>query len=144
MAHGNEINGKKYFWLKLDRHFFGNARIKKLRRLAGGDTYTIIYLKLLLLSIEFNGLLVYEGIEDTFEKEMALINLVASDVGAYGKSETDTKVAKVKTDLQDEMEELRAVGYALESEKTSGVVKGSPLDKRLAKIEKALHQIIGG
>lgn len=72
MAHGNEINGKKYFWLKLDRHFFGNARIKKLRRLAGGDTYTIIYLKLLLLSIEFNGLLVYEGIEDTFEKEMAL------------------------------------------------------------------------
>lgn len=72
MAHGNEINGKKYFWLKLDRHFFGNARIKKLRRLAGGDTYTIIYLKLLLLSIEFNGLLIYEGIEETFEKEMAL------------------------------------------------------------------------
>ena len=51
MAHGNEINGKRYFWLKLDRHFFNNARIKKLRRLAGGDTYTIIYLKLLLLSI---------------------------------------------------------------------------------------------
>ena len=72
MAHGNEINGKRYFWLKLDRHFFNNARIKKLRRLAGGDTYTIIYLKLLLLSIEFNGLLIYEGIEETFEKEMAL------------------------------------------------------------------------
>lgn len=72
MAHGNEINNKKYYWLKLDRHFFGNARIKKLRKLAGGDTYTIIYLKLLLLSIEFGGVLVYEGIEDTFEKEMAL------------------------------------------------------------------------
>ena len=43
-----------------------------MRRLAGGDTYTIIYLKLLLLSIEFNGLLIYEGIEETFEKEMAL------------------------------------------------------------------------
>ncbi len=72
MAHGNELNNKKYYWLKLDRHFFGNARIKKLRRLAGGDTYTIIYLKLLLLSIEFGGVLIYEGIEDTFEKEMAL------------------------------------------------------------------------
>lgn len=72
MAHGNELNGKKYYWLKLDRHFFGNARIKKLRKLAGGDTFTIIYLKLLLLSIEFNGLLIYEGIEETFEKEMAL------------------------------------------------------------------------
>ena len=72
MAHCNEINNKKYYWLKLDRHFFGNARIKKLRRLAGGDTYTIIYLKLMLLSIEFDGLLVFEGIEETFEKEMAL------------------------------------------------------------------------
>jgi len=72
MAHGNEINNKKYYWLKLDRHFFGNARIKKLRKLAGGDTYTIIYLKLLLLSIEFEGILVFEGIEETFEKEMAL------------------------------------------------------------------------
>lgn len=72
MAHGNELNGKKYYWLKLDRHFFGNARIKKLRKLAGGDTFTIIYLKLLLLSIEFNGLLIYEGIEEAFEKEMAL------------------------------------------------------------------------
>ena len=72
MAHANEINNKKYYWLKLDRHFFGNARIKKLRKLAGGDTYTIIYLKLLLLSIEFDGVLVYEGIEESFEKEMAL------------------------------------------------------------------------
>ena len=48
MAHGNEINNKRYYWLKLDRHFFRDARIKKLRRIAGGDTYTIIYLKLML------------------------------------------------------------------------------------------------
>lgn len=72
MAHGNDINNKRYYWLKLDRHFFNNARIKKLRKLAGGDTYTIIYLKLMLLSIEFDGVLVYEGIEETFEKELAL------------------------------------------------------------------------
>lgn len=71
MAHGNEINNKRYYWLKLDRHFFRDARIKKLRRIAGGDTYTIIYLKLMLLSIERGGLLIYEGIEETFEAEMA-------------------------------------------------------------------------
>lgn len=71
MAHGNEINNKRYYWLKLDRHFFRDARIKKLRRIAGGDTYTIIYLKLMLLSIECNGYLIYEGIEETFEAEMA-------------------------------------------------------------------------
>lgn len=71
MAHGNELNNKRYYWLKLDRHFFRDARIKKLRRIAGGDTYTIIYLKLMLLSIECNGFLIYEGIEETFEAEMA-------------------------------------------------------------------------
>lgn len=72
------------------------------------------------------------------------ITLTASDVGAYGKSETDTKIAKVKTDLQGEMDEPKAAGYALESEKTSGVIKGSALDKRLTKIEKALNIKIGG
>lgn len=71
------------------------------------------------------------------------ISLAASDVGAYGKSEVDSKVAKVKTDLQGEIEEAKVVGFSLESEKTSGVIKGSPLDKRLAKIEKALKTIGG-
>lgn len=71
------------------------------------------------------------------------ISLAASDVDAYGKSEVDSKVAKVKTDLQGEIEEAKVVGFSLESEKTSGVIKGSPLDKRLAKIEKALKTIGG-
>ncbi|MCX4257944.1 MAG: hypothetical protein OSJ54_13595, partial [Oscillospiraceae bacterium] len=67
------------------------------------------------------------------------ITLSASDIGAYAKSETDSKVAKVKTDLQGEIEEAKACGFALEAEKTSGVIKGSALDKRLKKIEKALN-----
>ena len=67
------------------------------------------------------------------------ITLSASDIGAYAKAETDSKMAKVKTDLQAEIEEAKAVGYALESEKTRGVIKGSSLDKRLAKIEKSLN-----
>ena len=46
--------------------------MKKLRRIAGGDTYTIIYLKLQLLSLKDEGLLFYEGIEPTFYEEMAL------------------------------------------------------------------------
>ena len=40
------------------------------------------------------------------------ITLTASDVGAYGKSETDTKIAKVKTDLQSEMDEPKEIGRA--------------------------------
>ena len=72
MAHGNEINSKRFYWLKMDRHFFNDARIKKMRKLPKGDTCVIIYQKLLLLSVEYGGVLVYEHIEDTFEKEMAL------------------------------------------------------------------------
>lgn len=63
---------KKYYWLKLKEDFFRDKRIKKLRRIAGGDTYTVIYLKMQLLSIKNNGVLIYEGIEDNFAEELAL------------------------------------------------------------------------
>ncbi len=63
---------KKYFWLKLKNDFFTQPKIKKLRRIAGGDTYTIIYLKMQLLSLKNDGRLFYEGIEDDFPEEIAL------------------------------------------------------------------------
>ena len=44
--------GKRYYWLKLPDDFFRQKPIKKLRRIAGGDTYTIIYLKMLLVYLE--------------------------------------------------------------------------------------------
>ena len=64
---------KAYYWLKLKKDFFKDPRVKKLRRIAGGDTYTCIYLQLLLLSLETDGILVYEGIEPTFAGELSLI-----------------------------------------------------------------------
>lgn len=63
---------KRYYWLKLNKDFFGSKRIKKLRKMAGGDTYTIIYLKMQLLSLEKGGYLEYSGLEDEFYKEIAL------------------------------------------------------------------------
>ena len=62
---------KKYYWLKLKTDFFRSLAMKKLRRIAGGDTYTIIYLKLQLLSLADEGLLHYEGVENSFYEEMA-------------------------------------------------------------------------
>ena len=64
--------GKRYYWLKLQDGFFGSKRIKKLRNLAGGDTFTIIYLKMQLLAIKNEGVLEYTGLEDTFAEELAL------------------------------------------------------------------------
>lgn len=63
---------KRYYWLKLKEDFFDKKLIKKLRSIAGGDTYTIIYLKMQLKSIKNEGILKYEGIENSFEEELAL------------------------------------------------------------------------
>lgn len=63
---------KRYFWLRLQHDFFQSKRIKKLRKLAGGDTYTIIYLKMQLKAIMNDGVLTYTGIEPTFAEELAL------------------------------------------------------------------------
>lgn len=66
------MGNKRYYWLKLKEDFFRDKKIKKLRNIAGGDTYTIIYLKMQLLSLKNEGLLFFEGVENTFEEEIAL------------------------------------------------------------------------
>lgn len=63
---------KKFYWLKLKEDFFRQKEIKKLRKIAGGDTYTIIYLKMQLLSLRNEGILYYEGTEETFEEQLSL------------------------------------------------------------------------
>ena len=64
--------GKRYYWLRLHHDFFDSKRIKKLRRMAGGDTYTIIYLKMQLLAMKTDGTLTWTGLEDDFAEELAL------------------------------------------------------------------------
>jgi len=63
---------KKLRWLKLENRFFDDIRIKKLRKIAGGDTYTCIYLKLMLYTLPTDGIIEYEGVEPTLEEEIAL------------------------------------------------------------------------
>ena len=63
---------KRYFWLKLHKDFFQRKEIKRLRKIAGGDTYTIIYLKMLLRSIMSEGKLYFDRLEEDFAAEVAL------------------------------------------------------------------------
>ena len=63
---------KRYYWLKLQEDFFRDVRIKKLRKLAGGDTYTVIYFKMLLMSLENDGILAYPDTGDDFETILAM------------------------------------------------------------------------
>lgn len=64
---------KKFYWMKLPKDFFKQPKIKKLKSVAGGDTYVSIYLAMGLSSIENGGRIKYEGLEDSFAKEMALL-----------------------------------------------------------------------
>lgn len=63
---------KRYYWLKLKDDFFRQKEIKQLRRIAGGDSYTIIYLKMLLRSLKDGGKLYYDGVDTDFVSELAL------------------------------------------------------------------------
>jgi len=63
---------KKYYWLKLKDNFFTQREIKKLRKIAGGDTFTIIYLKMQLLSIKNEGRLTFEGTEQSMLDQLEL------------------------------------------------------------------------
>ena len=66
---------KRYYWLKLENDFFSSTsdiRIKKLRSLAGGDTFTIIYLKMMLSTLTTDGIITFEGIEENIAQEIAL------------------------------------------------------------------------
>lgn len=64
--------GKRYWWLKLQEDFFRQIEIKKLRKIAGGDTYTVIYLKMMLLSLKSEGRIGYDCAEEEFVEYLAL------------------------------------------------------------------------
>ena len=64
---------KHYYWLKLKKDFYIQPSIKKLRKIAGGDTCVVIYQKIMLLTTETNGYFTFQGIEKTLEEELALI-----------------------------------------------------------------------
>lgn len=77
------MSTKKLVWLKLREDFFRSVSVKKLRRMAGGDTYTLLYLRMLLHSLPEDGHIYYQGIGDDFADEIAL---------ALDESEDDVKV----------------------------------------------------
>ena len=134
---------KKYYWLKLPKDFFQNPKIKKLRKIAGGDTYTIIYQKLMLLTLMTDGVLEYEQIEDTFTEELSLI---------LDEAEDNVKVTMSYLLLQGLLEQLDDTLYLMSevpkllgSESTSAErvrrhrEKSNTASSSLIKPNKSLH-----
>ena len=63
---------KIYFWLKIDKKFFDNLFIKRLKSMPGGYTMTVIYMRMMLESLESDSILYYEGYFETLKEELSL------------------------------------------------------------------------
>lgn len=63
---------KVYFWLKIDKKFFDNIFIKRLKTQPSGYTMTVLYIRLMLESLDSDCILYYEGYFKTLKEELAL------------------------------------------------------------------------
>lgn len=63
-------SGRRW-WLKLQFAFFSDKRVRALRR-KHGDLALIIYQKIMLKSLENGSSMKFEGLEETFEEEIAV------------------------------------------------------------------------
>lgn len=67
------VKNKRYYWIQLAQDFFKSKEMKLLCKIAGGDTHTIIYLKMMLISLEDGGHIYYDGLADNLAEEIALV-----------------------------------------------------------------------
>ena len=70
---------KVYFWLRFDKKFFDNIFIKRLKSVSGGYAMTVIYIRLMLESLESDCILYYEGYFNELAEELALKLDVSED-----------------------------------------------------------------
>lgn len=74
-----EKNNGRRWWLQLQFAFFQDKRVRALRR-KYGDLALIIYQKMMLKSLENDCSMKFEGLEDTFEEEIA-VDIVEDEPG---------------------------------------------------------------
>jgi len=79
MAHGNEKNKERYYFLKVPQAFFRSLRTRKLKKMPNGHTAILIYLEMMELCADNQFILVYEGVENSIEEELAV--KLEEDVG---------------------------------------------------------------
>ena len=120
---------KKYYWMKLFDTFFQDARIKKLKRLAGGDTYVVITLKLMLQTIKTSGIYEFEGLEKSLAEELELkidedykdIQVVLDYLNAHNMiiqvGTNDYEITQVKTMIGSETASTQRSRKSRESKK---------------------------
>jgi len=64
---------RRYYWLQLKDDFFNSKEMKLMRKLPRGEEITIIYLKMMLVSLSEQGKLYFEGLAEDLAEELSLI-----------------------------------------------------------------------
>lgn len=67
------LANRRYYWLQLKEDFFKTKEMKLMRKLPGGEEITIIYLKIMLVSLADEGKIYFEGLADDLAEELALL-----------------------------------------------------------------------
>ena len=67
------LENRRYYWLQLKEDFFKTKEMKLMRKLPGGEEITIIYLKIMLVSLADEGKIYFEGLADDLAEELALL-----------------------------------------------------------------------
>lgn len=101
---------KVYFWLKIDKKFFDNIFIKRLKTLPGGYTMTVIYIRLMLESLDSDCILYYEGYFDSLKAELALkLDVSEDDIEMTIAYFTKCGLIQIDEDKNAEMPQAKAM-----------------------------------
>lgn len=101
---------KIYFWLKIDKKFFDNIFIKRLKTVPGGHTMTVIYIRLMLESLESDCILYYEGYFDNLKEELALkLDVSEDDIDMTMAYFTKCGLIQVDEDKNAELPQAKAL-----------------------------------
>lgn len=105
---------KVYFWLKVDKKFFENVFIKRLKNMNGGYAMTIIYIRLMLESLESDCILYYDGYLESLVEELAIkLDVSEDDINMTMAYFTKCGLIQIDTDGNAELPQAKAM---LESE----------------------------
>ena len=101
---------KIYFWLKIDKKFFDNIFIKRLKTIPGGYTMTVIYIRLMLESLESDCILYYEGYFDNLKEELALkLDVSEDDIDMTMAYFTKCGLIQIDEDKNAELPQAKAL-----------------------------------
>ena len=101
---------KIYFWLKIDKKFFDNIFIKRLKTVPGGYTVTVIYIRLMLESLESDCILYYEGYFDNLKEELALkLDVSEDDIDMTMAYFTKCGLIQIDEDKNAELPQAKAL-----------------------------------